>query len=149
MWPLIIGIWVFTALIIAYNAGNGTKTPRVPRNTTCLECGGQTIAHRIQLGGGRSSYDLTECADCTHITTYVHGMVSRLVYCPDCSQRTLEVSEVSSQDAQSDAPRRLEEACHICGYSRNGHLLRIAGAKSRKKRGLVIRFPNGKKDSND
>jgi len=146
MWPVILGLWVMAAFLV-YNARAASKAPRVARNTPCLECGGKTMAHRIQHAGGRSSYDLSECTDCGCLTTYVHGMVSRLVYCPDCSQRTLEVTETSSEVGRDDAPRRLEESCHICGYARTGHLLRIAGAKSRKKRGLVIRFPGGKKDT--
>lgn len=148
MWAVIFGLWL-VAFFLLYNARGGAKGPLVTRDTPCLECGGATTAHRIQHAGGRSGYDLCECSECEHITTYVHGLVSRLVYCPDCSQRTLEVRETPSQSLHSDAPRRLEESCHLCGYSRHGHLLRIAGAKRRLKRGLVLRFPTGKKDSQD
>ena len=148
MWPLILGLWLI-ALALVYNARRGPKNPLVARDTRCLECEGATRVHRIQHSGRRSGYDLTECTECGHTTTYVHGMVSRLVYCPDCSQRTLEVREIESQHAHADGPRRLEESCHLCGYARTGHLLRIAGAKSRRKRGIVLRFPNGKRDLKD
>ena len=148
MWPLILGLWLIAAILV-YIARNGSKTPVVAKNTPCLKCGSPTIAHRIQLGGGRSNYDLCECTECGHISTYVHGMVSRLVYCPDCSQRTLEVREIASKSPHDDAPRRLEESCHLCGYVRHGHLLRIAGAKTRRKRGLVLRFPSEKQDRKD
>ena len=148
MWPIILGLWLI-AIVLLYNARNGSKGPVVSKSTLCHTCNGPTVVHRIQHGGGRSGYDLVECAECDQTATYVHGLFSRLVYCPDCSQRTLEVRDVSPPGGRDDEPRRLEEHCHVCGYSRIGHLLRIAGARRKRKRGLVIRFPTERNDSKD
>ena len=124
------------ALILLAGTALYTRTQLFGGSSACPSCAVPFIAIPQEP---RPNYDVLVCAQCANTVTAVHGGPSRFAACPDCHQRTLEVTAVRLPPSVH-APIAVEchELCHVCNYQ-DVRLLPESGRPV--ARGLVIPFP--------
>lgn len=138
LWFVILGL-VAIAIVSALAATAPQQAHTDDVGPACPSCEAPMIA----LTDGPStepgqirSYDVLACPRCTQVDIRVHGVRSRLAYCPSCLQRALDTSGSRIGAAGLDPLQVvIHERCHLCGHQAEHPIER-----RRPRAGKVIPF---------